>query len=306
MKTLMTTDGSEEALTALRTACRLLRKSRNEVEVLCVAPELFLPKGKKAAKKEQEDRIRERYRERITVETGSILDQARKILREEGIDAKVFSEIGSPAGAIVRLAEDYDVTVIGAEGRYQQSRVGLGPVASRVIEHARGTVLVGRELASANGLRVLVALDGSTASNHALHIMAAYFNVDEAEITLLHVKETPWIHLGLDREWFDYPGDVLDRANPEVRLEEELQRESERILEDAHAQLAKYNYSLTTVIGEGSPATEILGEADSGGYDLIILGATGATDAKHKMLGSVSAKVAWQTTCSVAVVKYVE
>jgi nucleotide-binding universal stress UspA family protein len=57
---------------------------------------------------------------------------------------------------------------------------------------------------------------------------------------------------------------------------------------------------------EGSPATEILGEAESGAYDLIVLGATGATDAKHEMLGSVSAKLAWQASCSVAVVKYAE
>lgn len=35
MKTLMTTDGSKEATTALLTASRLLRKSRNEVGVLC-------------------------------------------------------------------------------------------------------------------------------------------------------------------------------------------------------------------------------------------------------------------------------
>lgn len=49
--------------------------------------------------------------------------------------------------------------------------------------------------------------------------------------------------------------------------------------------------------------TEILGEAENGQYDLIILGAAGATDAKHNVPGSVSSKVAWQATCSVAVVK---
>jgi nucleotide-binding universal stress UspA family protein len=58
-----------------------------------------------------------------------------------------------------------------------------------------------------------------------------------------------------------------------------------------------------TLIQEGNPATEILGEAESGQYDLVVLGAADAMDSKHTMLGSVSAKVAWQAPCSVAVVK---
>lgn len=303
MKTLIATDGSEEATTALRTASRLLRKTRNEIEVLCVAPELYRPARQGKGKPGKLSGLSEKYRRRIARETKSILDEAEKILRSEGVEAKTFSEIGSPADAIVRLAEDHDVTVIGAAGSRHASRAGLGSVASRVVEHAGGTVLVARELTSTDTLRVLLGVDGSLASRHALSAMAAYFDIDSAEITLIHVKETPWIHLGLDREWFDYSEDVLDQANPEVQLEEELQREAEEVLEDAQARLAKYNYSVLTQIEEGNPATEILGEVESGGYDLIVLGAADVMDTKHTMLGSVSAKIAWQAPCSVAVVK---
>jgi nucleotide-binding universal stress UspA family protein len=226
-----------------------------------------------------------------------------KILREEGVEAKSLSAIGSPADVIVRISGDYDVTVIGAASSRHASKAGLGSVASRVVEHSGGSVLVARSLTSAETLRVLVGVDGSLASRHALSAMSAYFNIDSAEITLIHVKETPWIHLGLDREWFDYPGEVLNQADPELQLEGELQREGEEVLEAAQLKLAKYNYSVSTQIQEGNPATEILGEAESGGYDLIVLGAGDATDAKHHMLGSVSAKIAWQASCSVAVVK---
>lgn len=221
----------------------------------------------------------------------------------EGIDAKVLFEIGSPADVIVKLAEGHEVTVIGAAGRNHPAGPALGSVASRVVEHAGGMVLVARELASGDRVRVLLGLDGSLASRHALSAMTAYLEIDSAEITLIHVKETPWIHLGLDQEWFDSPGEELDQADPEILLEGELQREAEQVLEDAQARLAKYNYSVLTLIEEGNPATEILGEAESGGYDLIVLGAADAMDTKHNMLGSVSAKVAWQAPCSVAVVK---
>ena len=303
MKTLIATDGSQEATTALRIASRLLRKSRNEFEVLCVAPELVRPMGRGRETRAKASQAGEEYRRRITQETSSILDEAAKILRAEGIEAKLFSEIGSPTDVILKLAEDHDVTVVGAAGRNHPAFAGLGSVASRVVEHAAGMVLVAREPAVSDRLRVLVGLDGSLASRHALSAMTAYFDIDSAEITLMHVKETPWIHLGLDREWFDSPGDVFDRVDPEIQLEGELEREGEDLLEDAQARLANYNYSVSTRIEEGNPANEILSEAEGGQYDLIVLGATDALDSKHTMIGSVSAKVAWQAPCSVAVVK---
>jgi nucleotide-binding universal stress UspA family protein len=136
--------------------------------------------------------------------------------------------------------------------------------------------------------------------------MHQVFNLDSAEITLLHIKETPWIHLGLDREWFDASAAAFDTADPEIQFEFELQREAEHILEKAQDRLDNLNYSVTTMIEEGNAATEILGEAEHGDYDLIILGATGATDTKHNMLGSVSAKVAWQAPCSVAIVRFID
>jgi nucleotide-binding universal stress UspA family protein len=259
--------------------------------------------GRRKERQAKESQTGEEHRRRLARKTKVILDDADKILRGEGVEARLFSEIGSPTDVIVKLAEGYDVTVVGAAGRNHPAFAGLGSVASRVVEHAAGMVLVARELASSDTLRVLVALDGSLASRHALQVMSAYFNIDSAEITLVHVKETPWIHLGLDREWFDSPEDVFDQADPQIQLEGELQREADELLEDAQTMLAKHNYSVLTQIQEGNPATEILGEAESGQYDLIVLGASDAMDSKHTMLGSVSAKVAWQASCSVAVVK---
>ena len=86
-------------------------------------------------------------------------------------------------------------------------------------------------------------------------------------------------------------------------MEEELQIEANEIIEDAAEQLTRHGLDVTTVIAEGNPATEMLGQAKQDEYDLIVLGASGATDMKHRMLGSFSAKVTGQAPCSVAVVK---
>ena len=290
MKTLMATDGSQEAMSALRGATRFLRKDRNQIFVLCVAPE-------------QAGQTRPSYRKRIAKETDSILSNAQQVLASEGANAGTITKFGSPAGTIQQLTRQYDVTVVGATGRRDQSLVGIGPVAGRVVEHGLGTVLVVREPPSDGNWRALVAVDGSQASTMALNALKLYFDIGAAEITLMHVVETPWVHLGLSSEWHDYPNEVFDQIDPEVQLERELGREAEDIVEAAEVELEGYALELTTIIREGNPATEILGEAELGNYDLIVIGATGASDLKHQMLGSVSAKVAAQAPCSVAVVR---
>ena len=78
MKTLMATDGSQDATTALRTATRLLRKSDNEIHVLCIAPEFY-----ESGTQKNEERVRDEYKKRIAHETETILERARKTLLAE-------------------------------------------------------------------------------------------------------------------------------------------------------------------------------------------------------------------------------
>lgn len=305
MKTLIAIDGSTEATTALRTASRLLRKQDNEVFVLCVAPEFSGPTSGEGPDARRE-RVRLAYQRRIVKETEVILDKARQILAAEGIEASTITEFGSPAKTILRLSAECDVTVVGATGRRDQSNPGIGPVASRVAEHGTGLVLVARELSSENNWRVLLAVDSSASSSQALRAITRYFDPNSLEVTVMSVVETPWVHFGLGRKVSDYPGDVFDKADPEIQMELGMEREAARVVESAEQQLDGYVLGLKSIIREGNPGTEILGEAETGDYDLIVLGAAGSSDFKHQMLGSVSAKITSQAPCSVAVVKFEE
>lgn len=82
-------------------------------------------------------------------------------------------------------------------------------------------------------------------------------------------------------------------------LEKELVRESEALIEDARKLLRHDRLLISSRMEEGNPASEILAEAERGQYDLVVLGATGNRDMKHRMLGSVSLRTAWETPCSV-------
>ncbi|HEY8461558.1 MAG TPA: universal stress protein [Blastocatellia bacterium] len=303
MKALLATDGSGQATTALRTAARLLRRDDSEFDLLCVAPEFYFPKGEagKAAKKTTQ--MIEAYDRRIREEASRNLINAQATLAALGIEAGTRIEVGSPARVITQLAAEYDITVVGAHDKYARSKPGLGPVASRVVATAPGAVLIGRELdGDGRQWRILAAVDGSLVSERALEVMFSSVQIAEAEITLLSVAETPWVHLGLDREWFDQTAELDD--HPLARsFKSELQREAEAVVEHARRRLEEYGVSATVMTAEGDPALEILGEAERGEYDLIVIGATGEDGLKHSFLGSVSTKVSQAAPCSTLVVK---
>ncbi|HWP42022.1 MAG TPA: universal stress protein [Blastocatellia bacterium] len=303
MRVLLATDGSKDAKTALRTASRLVRKEGNQFHVLCVAPEIIVPRPGGRQKSRMTNQIRERYRQRIQQDTKEILEEAREIMRAEGVAAETLAEIGSPSEVIVRMADDYDLTVVGAHGRYERTQPGIGPVASQVVEHASGAVLVARDLVAESSFRILVGVDGSLASEAALDMLSSNYNVITSEITLMHVIEMPWLRLGLQQQWIDYAAEDVDRSEYQIGLEGELRLEAEEVLERARLRLEEYGLSAETMVGEGNPGQELLSEAIRGEYDLVVLGATGLADIKRAMLGSVSVKVAHNAPCSVLVVK---
>jgi len=299
----MATDGSKDASLGLMAASRLLRKGDLQVGVLCVAPEFQLPSIRGGASSGKASRLREKYEQRLGRETDAIVESAVSMLGGDEVTAEGLTEIGSPPEVIVRIGEKYELTVIGAKGHAAQSRLGLGPVASRVLELSRRPVLIGRELTADKGLRILVGVDGSEASHRALDAMTAFIQLGGSEITLIHIMETPWIHLGLEDEWVSYPEDNTGDSDPALHLESEMRREAEALIGEARKELARYDVSVETIIGEGNPGTEIVGQAESEDYDLIVIGATGVSDIKHNVLGRVSTKIAWAAPCSVLVVK---
>jgi nucleotide-binding universal stress UspA family protein len=303
MEILLTTDGSPQATTALRTASRLFRKEAWQADVLCVAPKPDWPTPQGKPLKPKVVQMHEQYQHQIKLEARKVLTQAQALLAAEGVAAAPLVEVGSPTNVILRLANNYDVVVLGAHDKYARSQPGLGPVANRVIAQFPSAVLVAREMSVDRGIRVLVGADGSPAAEQALRLLARYFNTEAAEITLLHVVETPWLKLGLERDWF---GGVTGQSDPAQRFDRALRAEAEEVLESARALLEESGLSAQTMVENGDPALELLSEAENGAYDLIVLGASSEAETQHSLLGSVSTRVAQDAPCSVFVAKFVE
>ncbi|HEY4754277.1 MAG TPA: universal stress protein, partial [Candidatus Limnocylindrales bacterium] len=80
-----------------------------------------------------------------TVHAEELLE-ARKLLREAGIDATLIEPGGDPARTIERVAEerDYDTIVIGSRGLGTIARTLQGSVSEHVAANAHATVVVAR------------------------------------------------------------------------------------------------------------------------------------------------------------------
>jgi len=292
MRVLIATDGSDLATSAMRTAARILNPEDRHLDLLCVMP---------TWSRAEESVRRRRYESRIQCETTKILDGAKAAMRADAVDVRRISETGSPAALIADKTRDYDLTVIGALGSGFKRDAGLGPVASRVVAHALGPVLVGRAMRSEEGLRILVAVDGSAASFHAVEAVGELCDLSSAEVCLMYVAETPWIQLALEGDWASSSEEEIESSEA-GQFEKELVREGEALIEDARKLLRHERILVNSRIEEGNPADEILVEAERGQYDLVVLGATGNRDLKHQMLGSVSSRIAWEAPCSVLIV----
>jgi nucleotide-binding universal stress UspA family protein len=76
----------------------------------------------------------------------SALLEARRLLREAGIEAELLEPGGDPARTIERIAQDrgYDTIVIGTRGLGTLARLVQGSVSDHVANHAHATVVVAR------------------------------------------------------------------------------------------------------------------------------------------------------------------
>jgi nucleotide-binding universal stress UspA family protein len=286
----------------MTTAARLLHKNNRKMDVLCVAPELVLD-ADAGGSPEKRRRRAERYRHEAAQDGERIVARAERLLRGEGVEVSRVVAFGSPADEILQRTSDYDLLVIGAHGRDERKQPGLGPVSSRIVQNARCSVLVGRELANDANYRVLVAIDGSTASFDALASLRQFFDVSTLDVTLMSVLEMPWARLDMEAWTDSEAGASEERSGYQRELERELREDADAAIDRALTLLGAWDVSATTVVEEGDPALEISGHVEQGTYDLVVVGATGSSDMKHALLGSVSLKLAWNCPCSVLIVR---
>jgi nucleotide-binding universal stress UspA family protein len=143
--------------------------------------------------------------------------------------------------------------------------------------------------------RVVVGLDGSEHSRHALSFMASLPFAADTELVLVGVAEKT--HLPRSA-----PSLVADQVRALItEVDEEAKARTHQVLVDAENRIPRGRVQTRSVTG--NPPDEILAVAKATGVQLIVLGSRGLGRLQRLVLGSVSEGVLLQSECTVMITK---
>lgn len=145
-----------------------------------------------------------------------------------------------------------------------------------------------------SGLRVLVAIDGSTGAEDALSLLIASFEpgrVEQIEVLSVVPRATRWPAPGREEHG---PISIVDSAHRAA---------AEAIVRDAGLRLAAAGFRVTEAVVGGHPAETIVVRAEADLPDLVIVGTRGLGELRRRVVGSVSAKAARYAPTSVLVAR---
>jgi nucleotide-binding universal stress UspA family protein len=210
----------------------------------------------------------------------AILDEAVAVFKDG--DVRVERELvqrADTAGAIIKEAEEgsYDLIVMGRSAGEEERKPHLGSVAAKTVRHAKIPVLVVAEKPQFS--KILVAVDGSKASQRAAEQAAIIAKKTDAKVTLLHVQESS-----------------LFRMKPELSSQI-----GNRILSSV-ANLFK-GTNVEQRLESGDAAKVIADLASEESYDVVVMGNKGHSSVRRFMLGSVVDHVVHYANEAVLIVK---
>ena len=141
-------------------------------------------------------------------------------------------------------------------------------------------------------MNVVIALDGSLNSRHALDFASQLLAGREASVLLLHIIPEHVIYGKAGAA----PAEVYDMPKERAASMELLDQSARRLAE------MDIGPAIEKQVGVGDPADLILTAATDRNADLIVLGSRGLNTAQRFLIGSVSTKVSTHARCAVLVV----
>jgi nucleotide-binding universal stress UspA family protein len=192
------------------------------------------------------------------------LDEIAAELSGQGLAVQVRMEVGQAEEIVMAEMErsTYDLVAVGALGGKRSRQAFFDSVGMRIVERARGSILLIRGSRPSLG-RILICASGTEHGHMSVWAGAALACGAGAQATLLHVVDAmPAMYTGLERM--------------EETLAELLQSDTgmARELKWA-AQVLKAECEISELkLRRGIVAEEILREGQVGDHDLIVLGSS--------------------------------
>ena len=209
-------------------------------------------------------------------------------------DDRVILDVvhGDPARALIDLATDADLLVVGSHGLGAFSRLMLGSVSARCATHASCPVAVVRAGKPRPSGHVVVGVDDSAGASIALRWAMEYAELTYRRLSVVHAVEVPAPPIP-----FGYPV-TLDVPRAQVRTQ--VRRWLREMVAKVEADRGrKFVRGVSYHVLEGSPGHVLAQQSSSA--SIVVVGRRGAGGFKRLLVGSVAAAVAHHanSTCVV-------
>lgn len=287
---LVAVDGSPASLKAADMAIKLAARLSARLDVLSVeetAPHYVAT---------SEENAREQSAA-FTYYTGLQVPLAKQA-RQSGVQTQCAVVSGHEGQAILDYVKEYecDLLIIGYQGHSGVWGAFLGSTADKLVNHTSRSILVVRaDMGKTLYKRLLIALDGSPLSTQALSVGLQMAKTLGASLHVISVVEGPRTPPASSLS----PVSSAGRNTLHWDWEAYLRRT--QILAEAQAAIA--GVPIETTIRQGQASSVLIEAARAGGYDLLILGATGQERPWSSTTGGTARKVANEAPCAVLLVK---
>lgn len=137
-------------------------------------------------------------------------------------------------------------------------------------------------------MKMLVTTDGSDSSMKAVQWAADRAVKEKDQVALITVV--------------NFTKDLLAEMPPGIQSK--LEDEGRKALKKAKDFLEQKGLAVETHLEMGTvPANNIIERAESGNFDMIVIGSTGMTGLRRTLMGSTASKVVSSAPCSVTVIR---
>lgn len=233
----------------------------------------------------------------------SQLKSGAESIQHAGWNAEPEVFLGNPRNAITNFAQEWgaELILVGSHGHGDLARILLGSTSKAVLRRAHCSVEIvrapakGRERKGEEGMRILLATDGSECSMSAVRSVAERPWPKGSEAKIMSIPE-----LIIPLREFPYfePGEVEEINTFSLEHAREAAAKANELLSKSGLK------SCTEVPLEWDiPSRMILAEAEKWRAHMIVLGSHGRRGFDRWTMGSVSEAVALNASCSVEVIR---
>jgi len=298
MKIISAVDGSPHASAAATLLNRIPFAGDTDVVVVSVLEDVY----ESAYGKHLGSLVRETFDADRRESAKTLLQKESERLSKTFASVRKELMVGHAAREITALAgsENADLVALGARGMNALERFLLGSTSEKIVRHAPCSVLVARDSSHAKTqaesdqqpLRILVACDGSPATNESIETLAQLPLSEAVEVMLLSVHSLVT----------SFRADILQKMSAEWRREAELARAA--LDAAARQRQAAEIHNVSTRVEEASDvASEILQVAEHWHADIVMAGSNGKGAVDRFLLGSVSRRLIRHADGSVWIVR---